>query len=134
VPKPGAAIYQSQADAAKRPVIVPAFFWDSRSAPAGPGPGSKFATNCDRLEIFAGGAHLATATPDRVTPKPDAARLWCAPAVPERYLPLQVAGLRIGSSRLTIDVRDDEWHLTGLEETGIELIRQPRYRNSLTQM
>jgi beta-galactosidase len=65
VPKPGAAIYQSQADPAKRPVIVPVFFWDSRSAPAGPGPGSMFATNCDRLEIFAGGAHLATATPDR---------------------------------------------------------------------
>jgi len=65
VPKPGAAIYQSQADPAKRPVIVPVFFWDSRSAPAGPGPGSMFATNCDRLEIFAGGAHLATAMPDR---------------------------------------------------------------------
>ncbi len=65
VPKPGAAIYQSQADPATRPVIVPVFFWDSRTAPAGPGPGSMFATNCDRLEIFAGGAHLATATPDR---------------------------------------------------------------------
>jgi beta-galactosidase len=65
VPKPGAAIYQSQADPATRPVIVPVFFWDSRSAPAGPGPGSMFATNCDRLAIFAGGIHLATATPDR---------------------------------------------------------------------
>jgi beta-galactosidase len=65
VPKPGAAIYQSQADPATRPVIVPVFFWDSRSAPAGPGPGSMFVTNCDRLEIFAGGTHLATATPDR---------------------------------------------------------------------
>jgi beta-galactosidase len=65
VPKPGAAIYQSQADPATRPVIVPVFFWDARSAPAGPGPGSMFATNCDRLEIFAGGTHLATATPDR---------------------------------------------------------------------
>ena len=65
VPKPGAAIYQSQADPATRPVIVPVFFWDSRSAPAGPGPGSMFATNCDRLEIFAGGIHLATVTPDR---------------------------------------------------------------------
>jgi beta-galactosidase len=65
VPKPGAAIYQSQADPATRPVIVPVFFWDPSSAPAGPGPGSMFATNCDRLEIFAGGIHLATATPDR---------------------------------------------------------------------
>ena len=65
MPKPGAAIYQSQADPATRAVIVPVFFWDSRSAPAGPGPDSMFATNCDRLEIFAGGIHLATATPDR---------------------------------------------------------------------
>jgi beta-galactosidase len=65
VPKPGAAIYQSQADPASKAVIVPVFFWDARSAPAGPGPDSMFATNCDRLEIFAGGIHLATATPDR---------------------------------------------------------------------
>ncbi|HEY6310581.1 MAG TPA: glycoside hydrolase family 2 TIM barrel-domain containing protein [Streptosporangiaceae bacterium] len=65
VPKPGTAIYQSQVDPATRAVIVPVFFWDSRSAPAGPGPDSMFTTNCDRLEIFAGGKHLATATPDR---------------------------------------------------------------------
>jgi beta-galactosidase len=65
VPKPGAAIYQSQADPASRPVIVPVFFWDSRSAPVGPESGSMFATNCDRLEIFVGDTHLATATPDR---------------------------------------------------------------------
>ena len=70
VPKPGAAIYQSQADPATRAVILPVFFWDSGSAPAGsapagPGPDSMFATNCDRLEIFAGGTHLATARPDR---------------------------------------------------------------------
>ena len=32
VPKPGAAIYQSQAAPATRAVIVPVFFWDSRSA------------------------------------------------------------------------------------------------------
>jgi 8-oxo-dGTP pyrophosphatase MutT (NUDIX family) len=65
VPKPGAAIYQSQVDPATRAVIVPVFSWDSRSASAGPGPDSMFATNCDRLEIFAGGTYLATATPDR---------------------------------------------------------------------
>jgi beta-galactosidase len=65
VPKPGAAIYQSQVDPATRPVIVPVFFWNSGSAPAGPGPDSMFATNCDRLEIFAGGTHRATARPDR---------------------------------------------------------------------
>jgi beta-galactosidase len=63
VPKPGAAVYRSQVDPARKPVIVPAFFWDSGSPPTE--PGSMFATNCDRLEIFAGGRHLATARPDR---------------------------------------------------------------------
>jgi glycogen debranching enzyme len=68
----------------------------------------------------------------RVTPQPGAARLWCAPAIPGRYLPLQVAGLRIGNSRLTINVRDDGWHLSGLEDTGFELIRQPSHCNPPT--
>ena len=70
----------------------------------------------------------------RVTPQPGTRRLWCAPAIPDRYLPLHAAGLRLARSRLTIDVRDDDWHLTGLEDTGTELIRQPRYRNALTRM
>jgi beta-galactosidase len=63
VPKPGAAFYQSQVDPAVRPVIRPVFFWDS----GGPGPGAMIATNCDRLEIYVGGAHHATAYPDTET-------------------------------------------------------------------
>jgi glycogen debranching enzyme len=65
----------------------------------------------------------------RITPQPGAGRLWCAPDVPGRFLPLQVAGLRVGNSRLAIDIHDGDWHLTGLDETGIELIRQPRNRH-----
>ena len=65
----------------------------------------------------------------RIAPQPGAARLRCAPAVPGRYLPLQVAGLRLAGSRLTIDVRHDGWHLTGHEDAGTELIRQPRHRD-----
>jgi hypothetical protein len=53
----------------------------------------------------------------------------CAPAIPGRYLPLRITGLRIAGSRLAIDVHDDGWHLTGLDDTGIKLIRQPRHRN-----
>jgi len=68
----------------------------------------------------------------RVTPQPGTRRLWCAPAIPGRYLPLHAAGLRLGSSRLTIEVRDDGWHLTGLEDTGTELIRQPRHPDPRT--
>jgi beta-galactosidase len=67
VPKPGAALYRSQLDPAVRPVIAPAFFWDfgPGSPEHGPGRGAMIATNCDRLEIFAGSRHLATGRPDR---------------------------------------------------------------------
>ncbi len=61
VSKPGAAIYQSQADPAAGAVIVPVFWWDDRTPP---GADAMFATNCDRLEIYADGTHLATAYPD----------------------------------------------------------------------
>jgi beta-galactosidase len=63
VPKPGAALYQSQVSPRGRPVIAPMFGWDPGAA--GPGPGALIATNCERLELHAGGQHLATALPDR---------------------------------------------------------------------
>jgi beta-galactosidase len=67
VPKPGAAFYRSQVSpAAAGPVILPMFFWDfGPSSPRrGPGAGSMIATNCDRLEVYVGGIHVATGTPD----------------------------------------------------------------------
>jgi len=65
----------------------------------------------------------------RIAPQPGAARLLGTPAVPGRYLPLQVAGLRLASSRLTIDVYHGGWHLTGSEDTGIDSTYQPRPRD-----
>ena len=67
VPKPGAAFYRSQVAPSVRPVIAPVFFWDfGPGSPAGgPGPDSLVATNCDRLECFVDGTHVATGTPDR---------------------------------------------------------------------
>jgi beta-galactosidase len=66
VPKPGAAVYRSQQDPSVSPVILPVFFWDfgPGSPPHGPGANAMIATNCDRLEIYMGGAHVATGTPD----------------------------------------------------------------------
>jgi beta-galactosidase len=66
VAKPGAAFYRSQVDPAVSPVILPVFFWDfgSGSPASGPGSGAMIATNCDRLELYADGAHYATGTPD----------------------------------------------------------------------
>jgi hypothetical protein len=41
--------------------------------------------------------------------------------------------VRVAGARLSIDIHDDGWQLTGLEDTGIELIRQPRHHNPQTQ-
>lgn len=67
VPKPGAAFYRSQADPRTAgPVIMPMFFWDfgPGSPPDGPGPGAMVATNCERLEFYVAGQHVATGSPD----------------------------------------------------------------------
>jgi beta-galactosidase len=63
IPKPGAAIYQSQADPAVRPVIIPVFFWEAAGAVPVPAPTAMIASNCDRLEVFIGGTHVASARP-----------------------------------------------------------------------
>ena len=66
IPKPGAAIYQAQVDPRARPVIEPAFYFDlGPGSPAGPGPGAMVCSNCDRVEAYLDGAHLATLWPDR---------------------------------------------------------------------
>jgi beta-galactosidase len=61
VPKPGAALYQSQVDPAVRPVIIACFWWDDAAAP---GANSMLATNCDRLELSVNGTRWQSVTPD----------------------------------------------------------------------
>lgn len=54
VPKPGAAIYQTQADPRLQPLIVPVPAWDFHSQPppaSRPGPNLMIATNCDHVEV-----------------------------------------------------------------------------------
>ena len=63
VPKPGAAIYQTQGDPAVRPVIIPVFFWEAGGAVPAPSPTAMIASNCERLEVFVGGNHVASALP-----------------------------------------------------------------------
>ncbi len=58
VPKPGAALYRSQAPA-DRPVIEPAFFWDPGPSPADAfGSPALVFSNCDRIEAFLDGRSL----------------------------------------------------------------------------
>jgi beta-galactosidase len=69
VPKPGAAIYQSQVDPGVRPVIVPVFFWELAGIFPVPAPTAMIASNCERLEIFINGAHVTTGRPATGTPQ-----------------------------------------------------------------
>jgi beta-galactosidase len=65
IPKPGAAIYQSQVDPKSKPVIQPAFYWDfGATSPITTLSSAMICSNLDRLEIYVGGSHFATATPD----------------------------------------------------------------------
>jgi beta-galactosidase len=63
VPKPGAAIYQTQGDPAVRPVIVPVFFWEAVGPVPAASPTAMIASNCERLEVFIGGTHVASVLP-----------------------------------------------------------------------
>jgi beta-galactosidase len=68
VPKPGAAIYQTQGDPAIRPVIVPVFFWEAAGAVPAPDQIAMIASNCERLEVFIGGTRVASAQPATGSP------------------------------------------------------------------
>lgn len=65
LPKLGASFYMSQVDPAVRPVIEPNFYWDfGPHTPAGPGKHAAIFSNCERLDLFLDGKHLATLAPD----------------------------------------------------------------------
>jgi beta-galactosidase len=65
VPKPGAAIYRAQADPRVKPVIEPAFYWDFGPTSAVTSlPSAMICANLERLEVFVGGSHFASVTPD----------------------------------------------------------------------
>jgi beta-galactosidase len=65
VPKPGAAIYQAQADPRRTPVIAPAFYWDfGPASPVTSLPDAMICANLDRLELHVAGEHFATLLPD----------------------------------------------------------------------
>jgi len=127
VPKPGAAFYRSQVDPRIRPVILPVFFWDfgPGSPPGGPGPGAMIATNCDRLEIYAGTAHIATARPDRrafaslAYPPAFADVTVDGSGLPELRIEGYLGGQRVASARMSADTTRDRLGLA-VEDSAIE--------------
>ena len=65
--KPGAAIYQAQADPAVTPVIAPAFYWDfGPTSPVTSLSAALIASNLDELKLYVGSTLSVTLTPDTV--------------------------------------------------------------------
>ncbi|HKR48655.1 MAG TPA: glycogen debranching N-terminal domain-containing protein [Pseudonocardiaceae bacterium] len=52
-------------------------------------------------------------------------QVWCAPAVPDRYLPLRIDSLHLAGSAVSIEVKPDGWDLGGLPN-DVQLVRSPR--------
>lgn len=67
VPKLGAAIYQSQVNPLKKPVIALAFYWHfgPKSLPFKQGEQAMICSNCDKLVLFVDGKHHVTVRPDK---------------------------------------------------------------------
>lgn len=63
--KPGAAIYQAQADPAVTPVIAPAFYWDfGHVSPVTSLSAAMIASNLDELKLYVGSDLSVTLTPE----------------------------------------------------------------------
>ncbi|MGN6610569.1 MAG: amylo-alpha-1,6-glucosidase [Angustibacter sp.] len=58
----------------------------------------------------------------RLEPQVHRGRLRCAPAVPERYLPLDLVNLRLGRSQVELEVTATGWRLETLAGPGLELV------------
>jgi beta-galactosidase len=119
VPKPGAAFYQSQVDPRVRPVVLPVFFWDfGPDSPGGPGRDAMIATNCQQLQIYLGGAHHATAYPDRdrfpslAYPPAFADLSVDGSGLPELRIDGYVHGRLVASARMSADISNDRLALT----------------------
>jgi glycogen debranching enzyme len=85
-----------------------------------------YPTSCSPQAWAAGAPLLLLHSLLRFTPEVASRQLWCAPEVPHRYLPLRVSGLRVGKSRLAVEVSDSHWEITGLEPVSIEVIPAPQ--------
>jgi glycogen debranching enzyme len=85
-----------------------------------------YPTSCSPQAWAAGAPLLLLHSLLRFTPEVRSGQLWCAPEVPDRYLPLRVSGVRVGKSRLTVAIGDGKWEITGLEPISFEVIPTPR--------
>ncbi|HZV25529.1 MAG TPA: glycogen debranching N-terminal domain-containing protein, partial [Acidothermaceae bacterium] len=90
-----------------------------------------FSTSCSPQAWAAAAPLLLLRAMLRFDPELPIGQLWCAPEIPERYLPLTVTGLHVGNLTVDVDVQKAPsnqkapWNLTGLAGTGVELFSPP---------
>ena len=56
--------------------------------------------------------------------------VWCAPAMPARFLPLRIADVEVQGRTLTVDLEADRWDVVG--HGGLAISRTPRPVSELT--
>jgi glycogen debranching enzyme len=81
-----------------------------------------YPTSCSPQAWAAAAPLLLVNTLLRFVPEMATGQLWCAPVVPDRYLPMRVGGLGLAKSRAAIDLWQEGWEITGLEATNVEVI------------
>jgi glycogen debranching enzyme len=82
-----------------------------------------YPTSCSPQAWAAAAPLLLVHTLLRFAPEMPTGQLWCAPVVPERYLPMRVGGLSLAKSRVAVDLwQAGGWEITGLDELAVEVI------------
>jgi beta-galactosidase len=142
VPKLGAAIYRAQVEPDIRPVIEPAFYFDRGPAsPDGPGPRAMVCSNCEHLEVYLDGTHLATVRPDRarfphLAYPPSFVDLTVNEGLPELRIDGYVGGRLVLSrtfasdpagDRLLLQSDDDDLVADGADTTRVMIAATDRY-------
>jgi len=84
-----------------------------------------YPTSCSPQAWAAAAPFLLLRTLLRFDPAVPAGKVWCAPQVPERLLPLRVEALHIGEHRVSVDVSRAGWRIDGLPPS-MRLIRRAR--------
>jgi glycogen debranching enzyme len=84
-----------------------------------------YPTSCSPQAWAAAAPFLLLRTLLRFDPAVPSGKLWCAPEVPERLLPLRVQALHIADHTVSVDVSRAGWRIDGLPPS-MRLIRRPR--------
>jgi glycogen debranching enzyme len=84
-----------------------------------------YPTSCSPQAWAAAAPFLLLRTLLRFDPAVPSGKVWCAPEVPARLLPLRVEALHIAGGTASVEVTRRGWRVDGLP-SGLKLIKKPR--------